>query len=271
MRTWSPAASFFCLVLVLGLAACDATLESGLDETQADAVVVALHGQGIGAEKLASAGNDPSFEVRVAADDVGPALRVLREAGLPAAPEPGVHAVFGEGGLVPTATEERARYAAALGGELAGTLERIDGVLDARVHVALPDRRLALMDDAPQRPRASVLLKHHRGEPPYDAEAVRALVAGAVDGMLPADVAVMSVIAPPPSDSRQALVKLGPVSVTRGSSPALRTILIAGLAGHAVLALLLVGVVARARRRVGELEVSLAKAVEANAALSPAE
>ncbi len=89
--------------------------------------------------------------------------------------------------------------------------------------------------------------------------------------MLPADVAVMSVIAPPPSDSRQALVKLGPVSVTRGSSPALRTILIAGLAGHAVLALLLVGVVARARRRVGELEVSLAKAVEANAALSPAE
>lgn len=269
MRTWRPVT--YSLLIWVCLVGCDAALESGLTETQADAVVVALHGQGIGAEKVPGASNDPGFEVRVAADDVGPALRVLREAGLPAAEEPGIHDVFGEGGLVPTATEERARYAVALGGELAATLERIDGVLDARVHVALPDRRLTLMDDAPQRPRASVLLKHHRGRPPYDAEQVRALVAGAVDGMLPADVSVMSVIAPPPSDSRQALVKLGPVSVTRGSSGALRTILIASLAVHAILALLLVGVVSRARRRVGALEASLAKAVEASAAVVPAE
>jgi len=89
--------------------------------------------------------------------------------------------------------------------------------------------------------------------------------------MLPADVSVMSVIAPPPSDSRQALVKLGPVSVTRGSSGALRTILIASLGVHAALALVLVGVVSRARRRVGALEASLAKAVEASAAVMPAE
>ena len=250
---------------------CQATLESGLDEGQADAVVVALHTQGIGAEKVAGAGNDAGFEIQVSTEDVGPALRVLREAGLPAAREPGIHEVFGAGGLIPTATEERARLAMALAGELAATLERIDGVLDARVHVALPDRRLGLMDDAPQRPRASVLLKHHRGDTPYEEASVRSLVAGAVDGMLPEDVSVMAVIAPPPSDSRQALVSFGPVSVTRGSASALRAIGIAGLAGYAALALVLLVVVTRARQRGRVLEASLATALEAGAAVAAAE
>lgn len=259
------------LWVALGAMGCQATLESGLDEAQADAVVVALHAQGIGAEKVAGAGNDAGFEVKVSTEDVGPALRVLREAGLPAAREPGIHEVFGSGGLIPTATEERARLAMALAGELAATLERIDGVLDARVHVALPDRRLGLMDDAPQRPRASVLLKHHRGDAPYEEAAVQALVAGAVDGMLPEDVAVMAVVAPQPADTRQSLVTFGPVSVTRGSASALRAIGIAGLAGYATLALVLLLVVTRARRRVRSLEASLATAMEAGATVPAAE
>ncbi|MCB9627513.1 MAG: secretion protein [Sandaracinaceae bacterium] len=273
MRTWSRVVAPLGAVVVLALGGCQATLESGLDESQADAVIVALHGQGIGADKVPGqgGGSDVTFDVQVAPDDVGPALRVLREAGLPAAREPGIHEVFGEGGLIPTATEERARLAMALAGELAGSLERIDGVLDARVHVALPDRRLGLMDDAPQRPRASVLLKHHAGPPPYDEAAVRALVAGAVDGMLPEDVAVMAVIAPQPADSRQSLVMLGPVSVTRGSSAALRAILIGGLGGHAALALVLLLVVTRARRRVSGLEASLARALEAGATADAAQ
>jgi type III secretion protein J len=258
------------VVSVLATVGCSAALESGLEEPQADAVVVALHAQGIGAEKVAGAGNDAGFEVRVSADDVGPALRVLRESGLPAAREPGIHEVFGAGGLIPTATEERARLSMALAGELAATLERVDGVLDARVHIALPDRRLGLMDDAPQRPRASVLLKHHAGPAPYDEAAVRALVAGAVDGMLAEDVSVMPVIAPPPSDSRQALVALGPVSVTRGSAASLRTILIAGLLGYTALALVILVLVTRSRRKVGALEASLARALEAGAGLEPA-
>ena len=100
---------------------------------------------------------------------------------------------------------------------------------------------------------------------------MRSLVAGAVDGMLPEDVSVMAVIAPPPSDSRQALVSFGPVSVTRGSASALRAIGIAGLAGYAALALVLLVVVTRARQRVRVLEASLATALEAGAAVAAAE
>ncbi len=246
------------LVCGLPLAGCQATLESDLQETQADAVIVALHAQGIGAEKVPIGGTHPGFDVQVAAADVGPALRILREAGLPSTPDPGVHEVFGQGGLVPTATEERARYALALAGELAASLERIDGVLDARVHVALPEQRLALLDDAPPRPRASVLIKHRAGSPPYDVDAVRELVAGALHGMSPADVSVMPVAAAPASASRIALVHVGPIAVTRGSSPMLRGVLLATLALHALLAGLLAWLVTRHRRKVAGLQDELA-------------
>src|SRR5690606_28919827 len=100
------------------------------------------------------------YRVLVASDEVAAALSVLRAEELPRAPEPGLHDVFGRASLVPTATEERARLTAALGGELARSVESIDGVLDARVHVALPDASELPLDVAPPRPRASVLVRH---------------------------------------------------------------------------------------------------------------
>ena len=41
--------------------------------------------------------------------------------------------IFGKGSLVPTPTEERALYVEALSGELARTLESVEGVTSARV------------------------------------------------------------------------------------------------------------------------------------------
>ncbi|HJL02614.1 MAG TPA: GlyGly-CTERM sorting domain-containing protein [Polyangiaceae bacterium LLY-WYZ-15_(1-7)] len=220
---------------------CRATLQNDLSENEADQVLVALHGQGIGAAKEPAGGTgEARYTVTVSPEEVAPALEILRAEGLPRDDAPGLNEVFGEGGLVPTATEERARYVAALSGELSRSLRAIDGVIDARVHVALPDRRrIALDEDAP-RPRASVLLKY-RGAPPYEEEAVRALVAGAVQGMEPTDVAVVGVEASPAPERREAnLVNLGPVTVTRGSSTALKAILGGALGLHLVLALLLV-------------------------------
>ena len=150
------AAPFLGLLLA---AACAQPLEAGLAEGEANAILVALHDRGIGAHKESEAGAE-TFEVRVAAEDFARGLDVLRAEGLPRRPPEGLREVFGEGGLVPTATEERARYVAALGGELARSLEAIDGVLEARVHLALPERRLLAVDEAPPRPRASVLLRH---------------------------------------------------------------------------------------------------------------
>lgn len=47
--------------------------------------------------------------------------------------------VFHRGDLVATPTQERAQLVYAIGGELARAMSSIDGILDARVHVVLPE------------------------------------------------------------------------------------------------------------------------------------
>ncbi len=225
------------LALLVG---CEATLESDLSETDANQLVVALHAHGIGAAKEAvGTGEDARFSVTVAPEEVAPALEVLRAEGLPRERAPGLAEVFGQPGLVPTATEERARYVSALAGELSRSVETMERVLEARVHVALPDTRRIALDETRPRPRASVLVRH-RGDPVDDA-AVRALVAGAVQDMTLEDVAVVQVQANVEVPQREAnLVRFGPIAVTRGSSTALKAVLGGALALHVVLAVLLV-------------------------------
>ncbi len=221
------------LWFALALGGCDAAIAGGLDEAQANEIVVALDGQGISALKAREEGasETPTFRVDVSREETARALTALRTAELPRARERGIEEVFGAGGLVPTATEERARFTAALSGELVRTLESIDGVLDARVHLALPERRDLPLDAPPARPRASVLIKYRRGPTrPWDDASVRALVAGAVDGLDAADVTVVGVPAPaPPTGAQAALVRFGPIAVTRGSAGALKALLAASL------------------------------------------
>jgi len=219
-------AAFVALLSMTALVGCDAAIAGGLDESQANEIVVALDEQGISALKQREEGASeaPTFRVEVSREDASRALAALRSAELPREREGGFDTVFGAGGLVPTATEERARLTAAVTGELVRTLETIDGVLDARVHLALPERRDVPLDTAPPRPRASVLIKFRRSiARPYDDASVRALVAGAVDGLDAADVTVVGVPAPaPPTSAQTALVRFGPIAVTRGSAWALK-------------------------------------------------
>jgi type III secretion protein J len=229
---------------------CEARLAGELSEAEANAIVVALHAQGIGAQKAREGGgaDEPRFSVEVAKSEAARALTILAAADLPHRDDPGIEETFGEGGLVPTATEERARYLAALGGELARTIERIDGVVDARVHVALPEAHERLLDEAAPSPRASVLVKHRADHPPPELEAVRALVAGAVQGMDPAEIAVLAVPAEAPGAAAAPLVDVGPITVTAGSAAALKGILGGSLFLHVLLALVLVAVLRRTRR-----------------------
>lgn len=237
--------------LLVVLAGCEATVESGLTEQQANQVVVALHDNDIGAQKERDegTGDGARYRVTVAPDAVAPALSVLRAAELPRRSDPGLEEVFGTGSLVPTATEERARYVAALGGELARSIEAIDGVLDARVHVAVPESRDFALDGEQPRPRASVLIKHRSGKLPYSPDSIRELVAGAVEGMEPGNVAVVPVAgSPPDGGDSSGLVHLGPIAVTEGSAPVLKGVLATAFGLHIVLAGCLVFVVMRRRR-----------------------
>jgi type III secretion protein J len=250
MKGWRDIRPAIALILAVVVGGCQAELERGLDEEQANAIVVALDAHGIGATKEAEpgGGDAPSFVVRVASDDVAPALAVMRAEGLPRQRDPGLEEVFGEGGLVPTATEERARWTAALAGELAQSIERIDGVLDARVHLALPHAAGLALDAPRPLARASVLVRHRGDTPPHDESAIQRLVAGAVQDLAIEDVAVIAVPSPPPPGSERQLIQVGPFSVGRGTASSLKVTLGALLGTNVLLAIGLALAFARSTR-----------------------
>ena len=196
-------------LVALALAGCTGEeVLHGLDERQANEVLVALDQGGVEATKAREDGAEERWRVSVPRGDAPRAQRLLAERELPRARAPGFGEVFGKGSMVPTPTEEHALLLHALGGELARSLETVDGVVAARVHVGVrpPD---PLRPGDRGAPRASVLLKCRAAacaavralEP-----GLRAMVAGAVDGLEPAAVALVvteasaaGVAAPPPA------------------------------------------------------------------------
>ena len=131
----------------------------------------------------------------------GKALDLLRSLGLPRDRRHGFAEVYGQPSLIPTPSEERARYLEALGGEIERTLETADGVVSARVHLVLEETDPLAVDAKPRTAaRAAVLLKVRGGRAPLPDGDVQKLVAGSVPGLDPAAVAVVVTRAP---DSRR--------------------------------------------------------------------
>ena len=182
------------LALLPVLAACgDEVLLHRLDEPQANQVLVALGDAGVAARKERDGADEGTFQVAVRPSEAAVARSLLSARDLPRGRSPGFGELFGSPGLVPTPLEEHARYLHALSGELGRTLESIDGVLGARVHLALPVPD-PLRPEARRSSRASVMLKvrpEARGRIESQADGLRRLVAGAVDGLDPGSVAVL--------------------------------------------------------------------------------
>src|SRR5439155_12736269 len=116
----------------------------------------------------------------------------------------GVQEVYPGGGLIPGQFEEKAKYLLALTGEIETTLRSIDRVIDARVHVVIPEESvLKDEDEGTVRPTASVLIKYlpsADGKKPIEDMDVKQLVARAVEGLNVNDVTVVSIaVTPPPA------------------------------------------------------------------------
>jgi type III secretion protein J len=231
-----------CITVGLALAAiaCKDTLRSGLSEHQANQIALALDAAGIAATKVAGHGSDGArFAVQVPTSDMVTALRVLERERLPLPEAPALPELYGEGGLVATPAEDRARFTLAAAGELSRSVERIAGVSEARVHLALGESSHAL--DVPAPPaKASVLIRRKPGALAVDEAAIRTLVAGGVDGLTPDRVTVVQVPGEGGERSTPSLVQVGPVSVTRRSASALKVLLGGALALNLALAVTLV-------------------------------
>lgn len=207
-RAFAIGASLAALLLV---SACTSKVElmAALPESDANEVLGALQNAGIPAEKVP--GKEGMVGLQIAADQVGRAVDLLRELGLPREKFAGMGQVFKKEGLISSPLEERARYLYALSQELGATLNQIDGVIVARVHVVLPERSAS--GEAPQPSSAAVFLKYQDG---YDIESLQPLVRRLVLNSIPGLSAEKLTIVMVPSQSQRARIQPGggPGSVT---------------------------------------------------------
>jgi type III secretion protein J len=200
---------------LLCITACEVTVVSDVDEAQANRTLVGLQATGIVAEKSTLPGDAQRFQISVARGDAPTALRHIVEQHLLDREPLGLRSPPSEDVLVKSREMERAELAGRLAGELEGTLQRLDGVELARVHLTLAtDNSQNVGEPA----RASVLLRSH-GSPPLNETQVKALLQGAVSN-LPADR--IEVVMVPGNASAGAagpsLTRIGPITLTTQSA-----------------------------------------------------
>ncbi|CAN7764948.1 type III secretion inner membrane ring lipoprotein SctJ [Caballeronia sp. LjRoot34] len=176
------------LPVLLLLVGCRTSLFEGLDEDQANRIVAALSHHGISGYKERNA--DRTWNISVDDSDAVIATELASAYALPRGGHANLGDLFSRQGLISSPGEDRVRYVYGLSQELSETLEKIDGVLLARVHIVLPEKDP--MDPTRDTlPSASVMMRYRSD---YNIELmsdrIRALVAGSVEGLAPERVSL---------------------------------------------------------------------------------
>jgi type III secretion protein J len=259
----------FLLPVLALLAGCTRQLDTGLSEQEAQEMVVILRQNGISAyaevESSSKGESPPTWQVRIPGnnDQLAAAWNVLHANGLPREKAPGLSQVFSNVGLIPTAGEEKARLLVGLAGELTQTLRSLPGVVDARVHVVIPDNSPLLDKKDQSPPTASVLVRYRGDHPPLKEEEIRAFVAKGVEGLSSDNV---SVIQMREEDKPLPPIRLGPLATNEWITMA--ALALSGITGFSALALM---VVSKLRGlKIQRLERMLAQFAEGQRAI-PAE
>ena len=188
-----------CLAALALLASgCDkeTRLNTNLEETQANLIVAALLDAGISAHK--SPGDEGAWNVEVAESRFAEAANLLDRKGLPRRAYNGVGEVFKKSGMVSSPSEERIRFMDALAQDLARTISGIDGVLDARVHIVLPENDPFARNALPS--SAAVALRARWDADVTDSiPAIKSLVKNAIEGLSFEKISVTIFQDPPPA------------------------------------------------------------------------
>ncbi len=235
------------------LTGCVVPVAAGLEELDANRVVVALDHVGIEASKETDPAAEGRFRVNVSRDDASRALTTMADEQLPRTKIRGLLEAADRGQLVPSQAAEHAQLVAGLAGELERTLGSIDGVLAARVHMNLPVRD-SLRDGLPPKGTASVLVEHRGSASPLAPEAIQRLVAASAPGLAAPDVAVVFVPRAVRQSGPSDVAHVGPIAVARGSAALLKFAFVTLALAVLALAGVTLGLYAKlARLRRGEL------------------
>ncbi|MDE3055403.1 MAG: type III secretion inner membrane ring lipoprotein SctJ [Verrucomicrobiota bacterium] len=191
------------LLLLTGCAS-NQMIVSGIDERDANEIIVYLASRGIDAQKVVapSAGVGAAtttilYAINVSSKEAVEAMASLSRVGLPRKTGVTLLQLFAKSGLMSSAMEETVRYQAGLAEELSNTIRKIDGVLDADVQISFPQTGSAgLMPGAPPPKVTAAVYVKHQGvleDPNSHLEVkIKRLMAASVHGLNYDDVAVIS-------------------------------------------------------------------------------
>lgn len=194
--------------LLLLLAGCEnnRVIVNNVEEREANQIIVFLASRGIPAQKVAAKttgggieSSAPMFNISVGEKDMTEAMAILNQNGLPRTKGTNLLELFAKQGLMTTEKEESIRYQAGLEQQIANTIRKIDGVIEADVQLSFPENTSALGGSSapttPQRTTAAVYVKHQGilDDPnSHLISKIKRLVAGSVNGLDINDVTVIS-------------------------------------------------------------------------------
>jgi len=160
------------------------TLYVGLETTDLNQVSIALSEGGIDFQ----VGGDGS-SISVPVGMTSKARLYLAERGLPSSNNAGYELFDKVGSLGLTSFMQEVTRVRALEGEIARSIQAIDGVTAARVHIVMADR--GSFRQAEQKPTASVMIRATQMAGRKAAASIRHLVASAVPGLSMDDVTIL--------------------------------------------------------------------------------
>lgn len=170
----------------------------GLDEFEANEILVALEAKGFTGDKVVEEGRVVTFGIVLPESEARDAMRILVANRLPRRRPFGLQEVYpaGGGGLIPTKSEEKAKFLMAIQGEIERKLQRLPGIASAHVTVVMPEKDIVRdLDTPPPPPTASVAIvynpKDDTGSIFITKTDVQELVAASVEDLRPQAVAVV--------------------------------------------------------------------------------
>jgi type III secretion protein J len=176
---------------------------NALEEKEANEIIVFLSGKGIDANKIeeTTAGGGGTAKVSLYDIDVPDtqateALAILNQAGLPRRASRNLLQIFSGSGLVPSDLEQKIRYEAGLAEQIASTIRKIDGVIDAEVQLSFPQEDPLNPGQYKGKITASVFVKHNGilDDPnSHLISKIKRFVASSVTGLNYDDVTVIPV------------------------------------------------------------------------------
>ncbi|MCP5075696.1 MAG: flagellar M-ring protein FliF [Rhodobacteraceae bacterium] len=161
------------------------TLYSGLDAEDVTRIGAVLNEAGVSFD-ISTDGKT----IKVPTGRTARARMLLAEKGLPRSDNAGYELFDKMGSLGLTSFMQEVTRIRALEGEIARTIQSLNGVKAARVHLVLPDP--GSFRSNRQAPSASVVIRASSGPKLKSAQAIRHLVAGAIPGLSIDRVSVMS-------------------------------------------------------------------------------